>query len=465
MVVGGGLAGVAAALAAAATEARVLLVDKQSDLGGSTVLSGGFVALADTGLQRRLGIDDSPQRLLADLLATGGGYADEALLRRYVEDGPALHDWFASRVPFSTVHLGAGQTAARSHVGDIVELFTRLAAELAAHRSVTVCTGEPVHRLVRSPASAGGRVVGVRLGSGAEVRARGGVVLTSGGFARSEVLMRTFAPGQARATRLGATGNTGDGLRMGQDLGADLRDMGQVKGTFGHHPGPTDRPHELLLAFYLGAIVVNGRARRFVDESSSYKLLGDACLAQPDGPCFQVFDAAVARRSSAGVPLYDVDEVRRRGQLLTADSWAELAAATGLDPAALAATVERYNAGVDAGVDEFGRRGCSQGAGELVALREPPFHAFASTSAVLATYCGLRVDPDARVIDVFGEPVPGLWAAGEVTGGFHGQAYMTGSSLGKAALFGRVAGDAASRETALDPVAAAGDGVTPAVAS
>ena len=124
----------------------------------------------------------------------------------------------------------------------------------------------------------------------------------------------------------------------------------------------------------------------------------------------------------------------------------------GIDPAGLVDTVAAYNADCSSGKDRsFGRDGLCHHVGALVAIDCPPFYAYPSTTAVLATYCGLAVDACARVIDVYDEPIRGLYAAGEVTGGFHGRAYMTGSSLGKSALFGRIAG----RQAALESRAAA----------
>jgi fumarate reductase flavoprotein subunit len=107
-------------------------------------------------------------------------------------------------------------------------------------------------------------------------------------------------------------------------------------------------------------------------------------------------------------------------------------------------TVERYNAGVAKGTDCFGRTGLVHGAGERPVLGQAPWFAYPSTFVVLATYCGITIDATARVLDRQSRPIPELWAAGEVTGGFHGAAYMTGSSLGKAAFFGRRAGLAAA---------------------
>ena len=107
----------------------------------------------------------------------------------------------------------------------------------------------------------------------------------------------------------------------------------------------------------------------------------------------------------------------------------------------MARTLERYNADTHTERDTvFGRTSLSSGWGKPVPVETPPFYGYPSRSAVVGTYCGLAVDADLRVIDVFGEPIPGVFAAGHVTGGFHGAGYMTGTALSKAAVFGRLAG-------------------------
>jgi fumarate reductase flavoprotein subunit len=109
--------------------------------------------------------------------------------------------------------------------------------------------------------------------------------------------------------------------------------------------------------------------------------------------------------------------------------------------------VERYNRFVDQGEDEdFGRKHLVHHHGALRRIERAPFYAYPSTAVVFGTYCGLRVDAAMRVIDVFGQPIAGLRAAGEIVGGLHGGAYMTGSALGKAAIFGRIAARTAATE-------------------
>jgi fumarate reductase flavoprotein subunit len=158
-----------------------------------------------------------------------------------------------------------------------------------------------------------------------------------------------------------------------------------------------------------------------------------------------VFDQNVMDKSDPGVKLFDYRIPLEAGLLIAADSLEQLARACDLDPVTLRRTIDRYNEGVDRGVDsEFGRDGLCAHAGALVRLDRAPYYAYPSKTVVLATYCGLHADAKARVHDVNGDVIHGLFAAGEVVGGFHGQSYMTGTSLGKAAIFGRIAGQQAA---------------------
>jgi fumarate reductase flavoprotein subunit len=197
---------------------------------------------------------------------------------------------------------------------------------------------------------------------------------------------------------------------------------------------------------FKGAIVVNNRGERFVDESISYKTIGDACLKQPDGVGFQVFDDRIMQKSSPLPTSNDFRRAEREGLLRKSETLQGLAAELKLDPETFVATVKLYNDGVAAGVDaEFGRTGLGSGYGERPKIEVAPFYGFPCMTSVLATYCGLAVDRSMQLLNPFGEPIPGVFAAGEVVGGLHGENYMSGSSLSKSAIFGIVAGESAAR--------------------
>lgn len=454
VVVGGGLAGYAAALEAAQRGAEVLLLEKQGECGGSSVLSGGFFAFAGTDIQQSAGISDSNDLLYEDIRRAGQQQNDEALVRTYVDHQMAAYQWVQRQGgKFTSVELAAGHSAPRAHSLRPQDFMQALAQRAAETGHIKTLLNAQAERLLREGADS--RVDGVQAtieGQSANIRARRGVVLAAGGFSRNEAMLKLFVPHQARSVRYGGYGNTGDGVRMAWALGAGLRDVAYIKGTFGFHPdAATVQGRDWTkLAVYRGAIAVNKQAQRFVDESKPYKLLGDAVLAQPDALGYQIFDQGVMDTASDTAPPFKFKEALALGRLLTEPTLEAMARRVGLDPVVLAATVERYNGFVRNGRDEdFGRTGLSSGYGNRIELKRGPWYAYPSTSGLIATYCGVTVDTETRVLDVFGMPIAGLYAAGEMTGGFHGVAYMTGSSLGKCVIFGRIAGRNAAAFSAL----------------
>lgn len=444
IVIGGGAAGWSAALAATQAGASVKLFEKLPDSGGSSAMSGGCLAFAGTDLQHAQGVSDSPDLLFRDLMDVGQEQNDPALVRTYCDAQLATCDWLRDiGVRFSPViETASGQSVPRVHTVDPADAVRTLKAAAERTGRLTYQADRPVAALETDTA---GRVAGVRLADGSIERADRGVVLASGGFAKNAELLERYAPHYAEAVFVAGAGSQGDGLQMGLELGADLRDMDYVKGTFGKHPTDETNDHSLQ-AVYKGAIAVNQDGRRFVDESISYKLLGDAVMAQPWHTAYQIMDQGIFDTGDDRVRILDFGRRLEEGLFYVGASLRELAAQIEIDPDDLAATVERYNAAVDAGHDpDFGRTHLVHKHGRLRRIETAPFYAYPSTAVVFGTYCGLRIDPQARVLRTDGGPIAGLFAAGEVTGGFHGAAYMTGSALGKAIVFGRIAGTEAGR--------------------
>lgn len=446
LVLGSGLAGCAALLAAAEAGQFAVMLEKTSEIGGSTVRSAGLSAFAGTPEQVTQGITDSVELLRTDLLEVGRHRNDERLVDLYCEHQLETYTWLTGHgVQYGEVHAASGQSAPRSHPTDTTAMLVHL-LKAAGRLGARVVLDAPAQRLVRE----GGRVVGVDVGThqGAHRVLADAVVIATGGFSQSPELLTRFAPQLEHALRAGGEGCEGDGLLMAWQLGAGVVDTPYVKGTYGHfHEPHPDEDGTGILAVYKGAIAVNRDGRRFVDESANYKEIGDAALAQPGVTTYQVFDSRVIRASSDEVPIYDFAGRERAGMLLRADTIEDLESTLGLPEGELVATVAEYNSSILAGQpDPLGREHLSGTVGERFPLDCAPFFAHPSGTVVLATYCGLTVDTDLRVLDVFGEPIDRLYAAGEVIGGFHGAGYMTGTSIGKAGIFGRLAGRHAAAE-------------------
>lgn len=446
VVLGAGIAGLVAATSAAEAGLDTLLIEKTSSIGGSSAMSGGFFAFSETEEQRAAGVEDSAQLFRKDLLEVGGHQNDSALLDSYLNNQDETYRWLKDHgVSFSALELSSGQSRARSHHSEIKKVLSSL------HRAFTAAGGRTFvgHRASGLEKNSAGRVDAViaqSVSGQSKFIGRAGVVLATGGFSRGEDLLRIFAPEQLAAIPYGGIGNTGDGLKMGWSLGAGMADMGYISATYGSHPDTGIEFHELLTAYYMGAIIVNKDGRRFVDESQSYKTLGSACLKQPDGLGFEVFDSQVRAKSHPGVPLSDIDMLENLGHVYKAETIEELAVVAGLNAEQLGTTIQEYNEAV-AGPshDEFNRTALCNGVGELLSIERSPFYAYPAKSLMTSTYCGLTITPRAEVTNVEGEIIQGLYAAGEVIGGFHGAAYMTGTSLGKGAIFGRLAAESAQQ--------------------
>ena len=433
VIVGGGAAGWSAALAARQAGLAVTLLEKLPQSGGSSAMSGGCLAFAGTDLQAAHGVEDDADLLFDDLREVGQQCNDAALVRAYCDEQLETYEWLkGAGVRFSPVlETASGQSVPRVHSVDPADMVRQLRA---AADGVDYRPGFAATALLRD---AHGRVTGVVTAAG-EVRGDH-VLLASGGFARNPGLIELHAPHYAEAVFVAGAGSQGDGLLMGIEAGAALRDMGFVKGTFGKHPTDDTNDHSLQ-AVYKGAIAVNQDGRRFVDESLSYKLLGDAVMAQPWHTAYQILDQGIFETGDDRVRILDFGRRLEEGLFYVADTIEGLARQIEIDPDTLKATIDRYNGYVARGADEeYGRRHLVHHFGELRPIEKPPFYAYPSTAVVFGTYCGLAIDPRARVLDGGGRPIPGLYAAGEVTGGFHGAAYMTGSALGKALVFGRIA--------------------------
>ncbi|PLC53401.1 flavocytochrome c [Pollutimonas nitritireducens] len=442
VIVGGGLAGFSAALEAARLGHQVILLEKQAETGGSSAMSGGCLAFAGTDLQRDNHIEDSSELLFNDLREVGQFENDESLVRVYVDNQLDTYEWLKQAgVQFGrNIEASSGQSVPRVHNVDPADTVRTIAARAKETGMVNVLASAAAQRLIRNPHT--GRVEGVSVlhdGNTFTVRGSLGVLLASGGFCRNAELVHKYAPQYDDAVFIGGEGNVGDGLKMAWQIGADNRDMIYIKGTYGKHP--TDETnHHSCLAVYKGAIAVNQDGKRFVDESISYKLLGDACIRQPYGTTYQILDRRILESGDNLTRILDLERRLEEGLMIEADTLEQLAALIEVPAKALLETVTSYNAYVDAGTDpEFGRQHLVHQYGDLVRIEQGPYYAYPSTAAVFGTYCGLCIDRDMRVLDVYGDVLEGLYAAGEIVGGLHGAAYMTGTALGKAAIFGRVA--------------------------
>jgi len=237
-------------------------------------------------------------------------------------------------------------------------------------------------------------------------------------------------------------------MLMAQAYGADVRDTSFIAATFGAKKGMTDIS-ELSFIQFNGGVVVNKEGKRFVDESKTYMEISEQAVKQPEGKAYTVFDSNIVREAVKDTPAlsrmwFAIPEGRIPDYVYSGNTLAEAAKKAGMDGAELEKTIKKYNEDVAKGTDsKFGRQYLEGKVGKLVKIEKAPFFVFPTSSVIFGTYCGLLINAYAQVIDVFGDVIPGLYAAGEVTGGLHGAGYMSGSGYAKALSFGRVAGQKA----------------------
>ena len=445
IVIGAGAAGLSAAVAAADSGATVLLIDADTQVGGSSRLSGGHFYAADTSLQAECGVDDSADAMFEHYMTLNQWLVQPGVVRRYCDLSGPTFEWlrsFGVRFPREGLYpSGVGSTPRGHQPEGAGEAVVQALDAACAERGVDLLLNARVDTLLQED----GRVCGVQV-NGDRARA-GAVVVATGGFGANDALLDQHYPAASRGGEwrwyIGSPHAQGDGLRLGAEAGAGID--GHNRGLLLVTPG-FSRDLEVLLPPWL--ILVNQRGARFANEQAPYTVLA-GLLDHQGGPVHAVFDEA-ARRQAARAPgsqAYWVDDVLERkaeeGRIVRADSLAELALAMGVPADALDGTVARYNQGCAEGEDHDFLKPMAR----AMKIVEPPFYAVeVRPNVVCWTGTGLRIDPDAQVLSEQHRVVAGLFAAGETVGSLHGDRYIGGGgSFGPCIVFGKLAGENAAR--------------------
>jgi fumarate reductase flavoprotein subunit len=444
LVIGAGACGLAAAIAAHDAGASVAILEKRDRPGGNSSLSTGSIPGAGTRYQREAGIEDSPARLLQDLMRIAGDTDCAALVERLAEQSAATVEWLVdcvgARLSLVTAYKHVGHSVPRLHA-PISRRGQDLVDDLlagVARRGMPLAVGNAVEELI----SKDGAVVGARVRTASGERssiAAAKTILAVNGFAGNTALVARFCPEIAGAPYFGALGSTGEAVLWGERLGAALANIGAYQGY-----AAVSDPHGTLLSWTTiekGGIIVSSAGRRFGDESAGYSGFTPHVMAQ-SAPRYAIFDQ---KMHDVAALEEEFVELGLRGGFKTADGPEALAKCLSIDPVALAATIaEARQAARGDHPDRLGRRDFGLGPlGErLYACRVVPglFH----------TQGGLAVDLDARVLDGRGRPIPNLFAGGGAAGGLSGRSgaagYASGNGLLSAIGLGRLAGLAAAAE-------------------
>ena len=461
VVVGAGISGLTAALELGLGGAPVTIVDMSSVYGGHAVMSQGGLCIVDTPLQRRLGINDSPDLAFNDFI-TWGEDADQGWVRLYVDQSRRqIYDWLLELgVRFEGIETAPGNSADRFHqpVGRGIGLVTPIYRKCLELDNIRFLWNTQAVRLIVEQGRVSG-LVGRNLRDGTEKPiSASAVVLATGGFQSNLDMVRQFWPKEFRFPDkiLAGSGRHSIGLGhlLATDIGAELTNMDHQWNYFTGIPDPrypgTNRG---LSAANMWGIIVNGKGQRFANLHQWAKEVMPVLLAQPVAKLWFVFDEAskpnfvVSGSDWADFAKVENEILKNPDLVQTAPSLEELATATGLPPAALKTTVTRYNELVEQGTDtDFGRFSPEQP--KIVEMSPPllvpPFYAMPAFPLTRKSMGGVAIDRACQVLDRKQRPIPGLYAVGELTGlaGINGKAALEGTFLGPCILTGRVAGRA-----------------------
>jgi fumarate reductase flavoprotein subunit len=432
VVIGSGGAGMTAAITAFDAGVKVLVLEKMPITGGNTQLAAGGMNAAETAFQKKKSIADTIKLMYEDTLKGGKNVARPELVDILARGSSGSIDWLTSiGADMSDVGRMGGASLSRTHRptgGEAVgHHIVHVMRQNAIKRGLDVRTNTRVLQILRS---AGGAVSGVlvenKFGERFTVEAPT-VILASGGFSANLDRVVKYRPEYKGFSSTNQPGATGDGLDLAAALGARLVDMDQIQ----IHPTQAAGSKILITEAVRGngAICVNREGKRFMNELTTRDAASAAILRQKGGTAYLVFDETI-RRSLKQIEGYFHLELVRSGRTLP-----ELARALEVDGANLAAAIDGYNRFQAAKKDDdFGRDDMPR------PVKDAGFHAIEIRPGVHYTMGGVAIDGRTRVLAADGQLLPGLFAAGEVTGGVHGANRLGGNSISETITFGRIAG-------------------------
>jgi fumarate reductase flavoprotein subunit len=437
IVIGSGGAGMTAAITAFDAKMRVVVLEKMPITGGNTQLAAGGMNAAETVFQKKKGIQDSVQTMYNDTFKGGGGIAKPALVEILAKQSSASVDYLTSLgADMSDIGRMAGASVDRCHrpTGGLLvgHHIIQVMRNNAIKRGMDVRTNSKVLKILSTP---GGAIAGVivqnKLGQLYTIEAPA-VILASGGFSANLARVTKYQPGYAGFSSTNQPGATGDGLDLAADLGAKLVDMQHIQ----IHPTQAAGSKILITEAVRGngAIFVNREGKRFVNELTTRDAASAAVLKQTGATAFLVFDDTI-RRSLGQIEGYFHLELVKSGKTPE-----DLGRAMGADGGNLAATLEDYNRYQAAKKDEaFGRPNMPR------PIKIADFHAIEIRPGIHYTMGGIAIDTRTRALDRSDNVIPGLFAAGEVSGGTHGTNRLGGNSISQTITFGRIAGREATQ--------------------
>ena len=484
VVVGAGGAGMTAAITAAAEGKSVVILESQSMVGGNSVRATGGMNAGKTvyqdenefgesaGVEKTLktaaekyadnetitalaktvseqwaayqanptGYFDSVELMELDTMIGGKGINDPELVETLCANSADAIDWLDEHgITLHNVSSFGGASVKRIHRPVNAEGKTVSVGSYMIPLLQENCEKAGVKMMLDTTATeiltdATGAAVGVKAtgasGETVTVNAKA-VVLATGGFGANLDMVVKYKPELKGFMTTNAPGIQGQGIEMAQAIGAATVDMDQIQ----IHPTVEANTAALITEGLRGdgAVLINEEGQRFIDEVGTRDVVSAAEIAQTGSYSWLVVDQAMADASSV------IQGYIKKGYTVTGATYEELGKAMGVDAAAFAETMEKWNGYVEAKNDpDFGRTSFAN------PLNTAPYYAVKVTAGVHHTMGGLKINANTEVLNEKGEVIPGLFAAGEVTGGVHGANRLGGNAVADFTVFGRIAGAAAS---------------------
>ena len=447
VVVGAGGAGFSAAIEAKNAGANVVLLEKMPAVGGNSLISGAEMNAAKNWVQPKLGInDDSPELHAEDTYKGGDMKGDMKVINVMTHNAldAALwcRDYLGVRFEDDNLFFFGGHSRKRAlipvgHTG--TEFITKFQAK-ADELGIPVITNMKMTDLILDK---DGRVSGVKATmNGAEYtfNAKGGVVLATGGFGANKEMVKKYNPKiDERFMTTDAPGTTGEALYIAEKAGAELVNMGYIQ----TYPicDPISGVIELIAdSRFDGAIMLNQEGKRFVEELDRRDVLSEAILNQTGGYCWVLWNDNIGKISNTvGTHTTEYDAFTKQGIMATCDDLKCIADFTKIPFDQLKKTVNRVTSMAGKGNDkDFHHRG------GLMDMSQGKYYVIKAVPSTHHTMGGIRINEKAQALTKEGKVIPGLWAAGEVTGVTHGTNRLGGNAYTDIIVFGRIAGKAAA---------------------
>ncbi len=447
VVIGAGGAGFSAAIEAKNAGANVVLLEKMPAVGGNSLISGAEMNAAKNWVQPKLGInDDSPELHAEDTYKGGDMKGDmnviKVMTHNALDAAKWCRDYLGVRFEDDNLFFFGGHSRKRAlipvgHTG--TEFITKFQAK-ADELGIPVITNMKAEELIKDKS---GRVVGVKAtmnGASYTFNAKGGVVLATGGFGANPEMVKKYNPKiDERFKTTDAPGTTGEALYMAERAGAQLVNMGYIQ----TYPicDPISGVIELIAdARFDGAIMLNQEGKRFVEELQRRDVLSEAILKQTGGYCWVLWNDKIGSISNT-VKEHptEYEAFTKQGIMATCDDLKCVADFTKIPFDSLKGTVNRVSSMTGKGNDkDFNHRS------GLVDMTQGKYYVIKAVPSVHHTMGGVRINEKAQALTAEGKAIPGLWAAGEVTGVTHGTNRLGGNAYTDIIVFGRIAGKAAA---------------------